>query len=46
MTDDPTIEAVKISRGGLYYEIQARVGLVREDKLRPVLRAFFLVLIA
>lgn len=46
MTDDPTIEAVKISRGGLYYEMQARVGLVKDDQLRPVSRALLFVLIA
>ena len=45
MNEDPTMEAVKISRGGLYHEMQARVGLVKDDQLRPVSRALFFVLI-
>ena len=46
MNEDPTIEAVRISRGSLFYEMQARIGLVRDDQLRPVSRALFFVLIA
>lgn len=46
MTDDPTCEAARIARGGLFHEMQARLGLVTEDDLRPVFRAFLLVVIA
>ncbi|MFX0547136.1 hypothetical protein ACEWPL_016490, partial [Roseovarius sp. S1116L3] len=46
MSEDPTIEAARISRGGLYYRMQARLGLVKEDQLRPVTRALLFVLIA
>lgn len=46
MNEDPTVEAARIARGGLYYEMQARLGLVKDDQLRPVSRALFFVLIA
>lgn len=46
MSEDPIKEAARISRGGLYYEMQARLGLVKEDQLRPAFRALFFVLIA
>ncbi|MFX0542452.1 hypothetical protein ACEWPM_012055 [Roseovarius sp. S4756] len=46
MNEDPTIEAARISRGGLYYRMQSRLGLVEEDQLRPVTRALLFVLIA
>lgn len=45
MTEGP-LEVARISRGGLYYEMQARLGLVRDDDLHPVSRAIFFVLIA
>ncbi|WP_297770384.1 hypothetical protein, partial [uncultured Roseovarius sp.] len=46
MNKDPTVEAARIARGGLYYEMQARLGLVKDDQLRPMSRAFLVVLIA
>jgi hypothetical protein len=46
MNEDPTVEAARIARGGLYYEMQARLGVVKDDQLRPVSRALFFVLIA
>jgi len=46
MNEDPTVEAARIARGGLYYEMQARLGLVKDDQLRPMSRAFLVVLIA
>lgn len=46
MKEDPTVEAARIARGGLYYEVQARLGLVKDNQLRPVSRALFAVLIA
>lgn len=45
MAGDPTTEAARISRGGPYYELQARLGLVRDDDLRPISRASIAVLI-
>lgn len=45
MNEDATIETVRISRGGLFYEMQARMGLVKEDQSRPIRRALLLVAI-
>jgi hypothetical protein len=46
MNEDPTIESTRISRGGVFYKMQERLGLLKEDQLRPVSRALFFVVIA
>lgn len=46
LAEDPTADATRISRGGPFHDLQAKLGLVRDDDLRPISRALIAVAIA